>query len=85
MAAEPGLTLTVMSRNDCHLCEEMISGLRALQARHRFELAVVDVDPDPELEARFGEDVPVLLHGERELCRHRLDLAGVTDYLSGIG
>ena len=63
----------------------MIAGLRILQARFRFSIEIVDVDADPDLEDRYGEDVPVLLHGARELCRHRLDSALVTDYLAQIG
>ena len=76
--------LTVYSRSYCHLCDEMIAGLRTLQARFHFSLAVVDVDSDDALEARYGEDVPVVLHGETELARHRLDERRVTDYLSKI-
>ena len=79
------VTLTVYSRSYCHLCDEMIAGLRTLQARFAFELAIVDVDSDDSLEARYGEDVPVVLHGANELCRHRLDFGRVTDYLAEIG
>lgn len=78
-------TLTVYSRNYCHLCDDMIAGLRVLQARFRFRLEVLDVDSDAALESRYGEDVPVLAHGARELCRHRLDSALVSDYLVQIG
>ena len=63
----------------------MITGLQALQARFRFSIEVIDVDADAALETRYGEDVPVLKHGERELCRHRLHTALVTDYLAQIG
>ena len=78
-------TLTVYSRSYCHLCDDMISGLRGLQARFHFELAVLDVDADDALEARYGEDVPVVTHGAIELCRHRLDVRRVTEYLAEIG
>jgi glutaredoxin len=74
-------TLTVYSRHDCHLCEKMIAALQDLQGRFRFELQVVDVDSNPGLARRYGEDVPVLAHGERELCRHFLDQAAVTEFL----
>jgi hypothetical protein len=77
--------LTVYSRTYCHLCEEMIAGLHALQARFSFTVDVVDVDADPTLEARYGEDVPVLVHGDKELCRHVLASGLVTDYLTEIG
>jgi len=78
-------TLTVYSRSYCHLCDDMIAGLRVLQARFRFSVEVLDVDSDAALESRYGEDVPVLAHGSRELCRHRLDGALVSDYLAQIG
>jgi hypothetical protein len=76
--------LTVYSRNYCHLCEEMITGLRLLQAGFRFELEIVDVDQDPELDRCYGEQVPVLVHAGDEICRHRLDAAVLTDYLAKI-
>ena len=77
-------TLTVYSRAYCHLCDDMIAGLHALQARFPFELDIVDVDSDPRLEERFGEHVPVLAHGDRELCRHVLVSGLLTDYLAEI-
>ena len=82
MAIERAPALTVYSRNSCHLCDEMIAGLRQLQAHRRFDLAVVDVDGDPELARRYGDDVPVLAHGNRVLCRHALDTVAVTAYLA---
>jgi hypothetical protein len=45
---------------------------------------VLDVDGDPELESRYGERVPVLLHKEFELCHYFLDATKVRDYLSKI-
>jgi thioredoxin reductase (NADPH) len=59
----------------------MVEALRGLQAGEGFELAVVDVDASAELEARYGERVPVLVAGERELCHFRLDRAALTAYL----
>ena len=85
MTAKGQAKLTVYSRTYCHLCDEMISGLHALQARFHFDLAIVDVDADASLEDRYGENVPVLMHGERELCRHRLNAALISDYLAQIG
>lgn len=59
----------------------MLAGLQALQTRLPFAVTVIDVDSDPALEQRYGERVPVLLHGERELCHYHLNSAAVTDYL----
>ena len=85
MGTDGAPTLTVYSRTYCHLCDDMIAGLHQLQARFHFDLDIVDVDADAALDARYGEDVPVLAHGSRELCRHRLNTALVTDYLAKIG
>ena len=63
-------TLTVYGRSYCHLCDDMIAALRNLQGRFAFEIRVVDVDSDASLERRFGELVPVLMHGDRELCHY---------------
>ena len=52
----------------CHLCEEMAGALRRLGVA--FE--EIDVDADPRLDELYGADVPVLVRGEVELCRHRL-------------
>ncbi len=78
------LTLTVYSRAYCHLCDEMIEALRGLQGLFHFEIVVVDVDADPDLEQRHGEQVPVLMHGGHELCHYRLESAIVTAYLAKI-
>ncbi|MFN7085539.1 MAG: glutaredoxin family protein [Burkholderiales bacterium] len=77
-------TLTVYGRNYCHLCEQMIAGLRQLQAGFAFEIEIVDVDENPELERRYGDQVPLLACGADEICRYRLDAAAVAGYLSKI-
>jgi hypothetical protein len=84
MAVKPP-HLTLYSRTYCHLCDDMIAGLQMLQARIHFSLEVVDVDSDARLEERFGNDVPVLMHGEKELSRHVLVSESLTDYLAEIG
>ncbi|HET6264822.1 MAG TPA: glutaredoxin family protein [Usitatibacter sp.] len=65
--------LTVLSRAYCHLCEELIAGLKRFQARYDFDIDVVDVDRHPKLEEKWGDKVPVLLDGELEVCHYYLD------------
>jgi hypothetical protein len=43
----------------------------ALRALH-IPFVEVDVDSDPRLDERYGENVPVLLQDGVEVCRHRL-------------
>jgi glutaredoxin len=44
----------------CHLCERARSQVTRLQAELGFELVEVDIDGDPELEARYREWLPVV-------------------------
>ena len=69
--------LTVLSREYCHLCDDLIAGLRAMQARHDFDFEVVDVDRHPDLEEKWGDKVPVVLDGHIEVCRYHLDADAV--------
>ncbi|MEI7613045.1 MAG: glutaredoxin family protein [Betaproteobacteria bacterium] len=78
------LTLTLVSRTYCHLCHEMELALHPLAEEFGFEVDVLDVDTDPELVALYDERVPVLLHGDDELCHYFLDVAKVRDYLGKI-
>ena len=82
MVTDAQLTLTIYSRACCHLCDEMIEALRGLQGFFHFEIAITDVDADPELARRHGGKVPVLMHGGHELCHYHLDSTIVTAYLS---
>jgi thioredoxin reductase (NADPH) len=74
--------LTLLTRAYCHLCDEMRDAVAPLAAAAGATIEEVDVDGQPALEARWGEHVPVLLAGERELCRHRLDRAALVAYLA---
>ncbi len=54
--------LTVVHREDCELCEQMLAELQALGRRVQLPpMKCVDVDTDPELTRRYGLNVPVLL------------------------
>lgn len=70
----PGLTL--LTRAECGLCEEMERELHALAREASLPpLSIVDVDSDPTLARRFGLKVPVLLLDSTPVCSHRLDTA----------
>lgn len=78
------IELTLMSRGYCHLCHDMELALKPLAEEFGASITVLDVDADPVLEARYDELVPVLLHGETELCHYFLDEAKTREYLAGI-
>lgn len=80
--ARVAITLTLISRGYCHLCHDMEVALAPLAAEFGAEVLIMDVDADPQLEALYNERVPVLLHGDNELCHYFLDEAKVRDFLS---
>jgi hypothetical protein len=43
---------------------------------------VIDVDRHPRLEEKWGDKVPVLLDGDREICHYFLDHDAVDARLS---
>lgn len=79
-----GIELTLMSRGYCHLCHDMEAALRPLAGEFGATIIVLDVDADPALEAKYDELVPVLLHGDTELCHYFLDEAKTREYLTQI-
>lgn len=79
-----GIELTLMSRSYCHLCHDMELALAPLVAEFGATVCVLDVDADPILEAKYDELVPVLLHGENEICHYFLDEPKTREYLAGI-
>jgi len=82
------LPFTLYSRSYCHLCDDLLAALLALQTDSaRFAVTVIDVDADPALVARFDELVPVLFGdpGAPELCHYFLDRDAVRAYALGVG
>lgn len=76
---------TLYSRSYCHLCQDMLDALNALQSAERpFTVEVVDVDADEALVARFDELVPVLYAAldQPELCHYFLDETAVKTALA---
>jgi hypothetical protein len=51
------MRLTLYQRDDCHLCDLALGVLAQARAP---EFSSVFIDNDAELEARYGERVPVL-------------------------
>ena len=66
--------LVVLSREGCHLCEEMLQELAGLEQAGRIPtVTVVDVDSDASLARQFGLKVPVLLLDGSVICHYTLN------------
>lgn len=78
------IKFTLYSRSYCHLCDDLLAALNAMQDDEtRFDVDVVDVDADEALVARFDELVPVLYGdlAKPELCHYFLDAEAVRAYV----
>ncbi|MGY1721651.1 glutaredoxin family protein [Blastococcus sp. SYSU DS0533] len=66
--------LQLLVREGCHLCLTAAEQLAPVAARAGLEPVEVDVDTDPELQAEYGDRVPVLLLDGREHSYFTLDV-----------
>ena len=74
------IVLTLYSRPDCHLCEELMAeALPLIAGRARFD--IVDISEDPGLSKKYGLLIPVLAHENEELSRYRLDRSRLLEFL----
>jgi glutaredoxin len=53
--------VTIFGRHGCHLCEVAEETLRGLQGELDFEIEKRFIDGDAALEAKYGEQIPVIL------------------------
>lgn len=51
--------VTIYSRQGCHLCESAIEVLTQMQPELNFEMEIIYIDGNEELEKLYGEQVPV--------------------------
>jgi len=57
--------VTVYSRHGCHLCEDAVKTLESLREELAFEIEIIYIDGDAELEKLYGNEVPVIhINGE---------------------
>ena len=64
--------LTLYSRKDCCLCEEMKGVVRQVAGRLPLEIEEVDVDSAPDLQEKYGNEVPVLFINGRKAFKVRV-------------
>ncbi len=65
--------LTLVSRADCHLCDEAEEVIRRVRQDTPFSYRKLDVDSDDLLKERFGGEVPVVLMEGRKIFKLRVD------------
>jgi hypothetical protein len=61
------------SRPGCHLCEEMKAVVEKVAVAEPIDLREVDISGDPELERRYGLEIPVLEIDGKKIAKYRID------------
>jgi len=65
----------IYSRPGCHLCDEAKEVIERVGRRVAFSLRVINIETDPELEKRYGEEIPVVFVNGMPAFRYRVDEA----------
>ena len=77
------MTLTLYTRADCRLCDDMLGALEPFLDRFSLDLECVDVDRDAELRHLHGARVPVLALEGKEVCHWFLNEEALLSRLEG--
>ncbi len=65
--------VTLYTRQGCHLCEDAKQVIDSLREVAEFRLKILDIDLDPELQARFTNEVPVIFINGRKAFKYRVE------------
>jgi glutaredoxin len=68
------IALTLYSRPGCHLCDEMKAVVRRAIASIQEPVTIeeIDISTDPDLEAQYGLEIPVLLVNGKKTAKYRV-------------
>ena len=70
MSHQP-LRLELYTRPDCHLCEDLKMLCERLAGEFPVRLTEVNIETDPELRARYDQEIPVLFIDGRKAVKYR--------------
>jgi glutaredoxin len=75
--------LTIYTRPGCHLCQEMKAVVERVVRDTRTEARIqeVNIADDPDLEKRYGLEIPVLLVNGRKAAKYRVSEKDLTRLL----
>ena len=75
------MEVVLVTRQDCHLCEDALAYLRSLGV----EPELRDVDADDQLHALYDWRVPVVLLGGHVVAEGRIDRESLRKALKPVG
>src|SRR5262249_45818607 len=71
-AARDVISIILYSRPGCHLCDEMKAVVNRVARHTPIALTEIDITGDPDLEARYGIEVPVLMLEGKKVAKYRI-------------
>jgi len=74
--------VTMYTRAGCHLCDDALEVVAAVCAASGSDYQLVDIDNDPELRERYGEQVPVVTVDGATVGFWRIDQGVLTQALA---
>lgn len=65
--------VTLYTRPGCHLCEKAKLVMTPILQEFGATLREVNIESDPTLAERYGQDIPVVFLGSRKVAKHQVD------------
>jgi hypothetical protein len=76
------ISLILYSRPGCHLCDDMKAVVQRVAGSRAIAIEIVDISADPQLEAQYGLEIPVLLVDGKKAAKYRVTEDELTRILS---
>ena len=67
------VSVEIYSRPLCHLCDHAKEIIERVRRRVAFDLRIINIESDPELEKEFGEQIPVVFINGRKVFKYHVD------------
>jgi glutaredoxin len=67
------MKIKILSKPDCHLCDEAKETIQRVTKRLPIEMEVINIEKDPDLFNQYRYDIPVIFLDERKIFKHRVD------------
>jgi len=64
--------LTLYSRPDCHLCDDMETTIKKISGKTSVDLEIVDISNNATLETQYGQEIPVLFINGRQVAKYKI-------------
>jgi len=73
--SENGIRIEIYSRPGCHLCDEAKEVVDRVGRRVPFNVSVINIDDDPEMQKLYGEQIPVVFINGNKAFKYHVDEA----------